>query len=219
MSTVLALKTHPPTIRVPFQKLDYGFCFPSVISHSIFLLVLDGTPTFQAKIEDVDVPTRVSAPEAEEIWRTTTANQAFVDSTWERMFWVSMLCSRASDHVTDLNRLFACFYNDFHLNNSWCFLSRTKKNSETYWSAEESNTPKSTRWYDQLYLPSNPNRLKETKSSNEERSSNRDTTSRRNVPSSLWYDFVESMAFLQSPGRSLNCFVFFKYLFRPSHYS
>ena len=25
MSTVLALKTHPPTIRAPFQKLDYGF--------------------------------------------------------------------------------------------------------------------------------------------------------------------------------------------------
>lgn len=41
-------------------------------------------------------------------------------------------------------------------NNSWCFLSRTKKNSETYWSAEENNTPKSTRWYTQLYLPSNP---------------------------------------------------------------
>lgn len=133
-----------------------GFIFLQSFPILFFLLVLDGTSTFQAKIEDVDVPTRVSAPEAEEIWRTTTANQAFVDSTWERMFWVSMLCLRASDHVTDLNHLFSCFYNDFHLNNSWCFLSRTKKNSETYWSAEENNTPKSTRWYTQLYLPSNP---------------------------------------------------------------
>ena len=44
-----------------------GFIFLQSFPILFFLLVLDGTSTFQAKIEDVDVPTRVSAPEAEEI--------------------------------------------------------------------------------------------------------------------------------------------------------